>query len=101
LLALVRAKRYWWKKHLGDKENELIKVEYKLSLNRVTSAKKVKRINLFSRKFDLGDGSPPQVWNGIKLAIHDGVASERKEVNLIGDGRLFLDRKEISEPDLD
>jgi hypothetical protein len=61
-LALVRAKRYWWKKHLGDKDNDLIKVEYKLSLNRVTSAKKVKGINFFSRKFHLGDGSPRQVW---------------------------------------
>jgi hypothetical protein len=39
----------WWKKHLGDKDNELIKVEYKLSLNRVTSAKKVKTINFFRR----------------------------------------------------
>jgi hypothetical protein len=63
------------------RDNELIKVEYKLSLNFSTSAKKVKRINFFSGK----------------SAIHDGVASERNEVNLIRDGRLLVNKKEISD----
>jgi hypothetical protein len=48
-------------------------------------------------KFDIGDGSPLQVWNGIKSAIHDGVASKEKKGNLRRDSRLLVNRKEISD----
>jgi hypothetical protein len=92
IIVLARAKRFWWKKFLQCVNNDLVETEYKLAVGRMNAAKRLKKVELYENEFCSGNKGPREVWNGIKLAIHDGVPPKRSNISIIGhDG--FMERK--------
>jgi hypothetical protein len=73
IINLTKAKRYWQKKLIDNRDNELIEAEYKLVLNRLTAARRAKKFRFYERKFGDGSEGPKETWKNIELTIHDGV----------------------------
>jgi Reverse transcriptase (RNA-dependent DNA polymerase)/Endonuclease/Exonuclease/phosphatase family len=97
IIALARAKRYWWKKCTDSPENDLLKIEYKLSVLRLNTAKKVKKLDFYSRKFNSCDNDPQKIWKNIKLAMHDGVLIKERTISVVDPNGNLLNGKENSD----
>jgi hypothetical protein len=77
IINLARAKRYWHKKLIDNRDNELIEAEYKLVLNRLTAARRAKKFRFYERKFGDGSEGLKETWKNIELAIHDGLSPRK------------------------
>jgi hypothetical protein len=97
IIALVRSKRFWHKKLLDNQENELIETEYKLVLNQLTAARRIKKFRFYERKFGDGREGPKETWKNIKLALHDGVLPKEKEITITDTDGKILKGKENSD----
>lgn len=93
VIALIKRKNYWYKKHMNNITNKHNKKNYKFWLNKLTNLKRKKKNMYYEKEFSNHVSDQKKTWKTVIDIINDGKCNQKQN--------NFLDKNMSNEQKID